>query len=64
MAATLGEDNRECKVHDLDEKTEKLWNQLKNIGTVSPKVLPEDVVYISLRDYEMEEKALIEKYRH
>ena len=62
LAATIGEDNMECKVHDLDEKTEKLWNQLKNIGKISPKVLPEDIVFISLRDYETEEKALIEKY--
>ena len=62
LAATIGEDNQECKVHNLDEKTEKLWNQLKNIGKISPKVLPEDIVFISLRDYETEEKALIEKY--
>jgi len=62
LAATIGEDNIECKVHELDEKTEKLWNQLKNIGKISPKVLPEDIVFISLRDYESEEKALIEKY--
>ena len=62
LAAALGEDNIECKVHDLDEKTTKLWNQLKNIGKISPKILPEDIVFISLRDYEAEEKALIEKY--
>ena len=29
---------------------------------IAPKVLPEDVVFISLRDYEKEEKYLIEKY--
>lgn len=62
LAVTIGEDNIENKVHELDEKTEKLWNQLKNIGKISPKVLPEDIVFISLRDYEMEEKALIDKY--
>lgn len=62
LAATIGENNEECKVHELDEKTEKLWNQLKNIGKISPKVLPEDIVFISLRDYETEEKKLIEKY--
>ncbi|MFT3679622.1 MAG: arginase [Ferruginibacter sp.] len=62
LAAALGEDNLECKVHDLDEKTTRLWNQLKNIGKISPKIRPEDIVFISLRDYEAEEKALIEKY--
>lgn len=62
LAAALGEDNIECKVHDLDEKTAKQWNLLKTIGKISPKILPEDIVFISLRDYEAEEKALIEKY--
>ena len=62
LSATIGEDNIECKVHDLDEKTIKSWNELKQIGKISPKVLPEDVVFISLRDYEKEERYLIEKY--
>ena len=62
LATAIGEDNEECKVHDVDEKTSRLWDQLKNIGKIYPKVLPEDVVFISLRDYEVEEKTLIEKY--
>ncbi|MDQ3278333.1 MAG: arginase [Bacteroidota bacterium] len=62
LAAAINEDNRECAVHDLDADTTKYWNYLKNIGKIAPKVLPEDIVYISLRDYEKEEKALIDKY--
>ena len=62
MSTALGEDNMECKVHDLDEKTAKIWDQLKSIGKTGQKVLPEDVVFISLRDFEKEEKFLIEKY--
>jgi arginase len=62
LAAALAEDNLECKVHDVDDKTVKLWNQLKTVGKIAPKIQPEDVVFISLRDYEAEEKALIEKY--
>ena len=62
LATAIGEDNEECKVHNVDEKTSRLWDQLKNIGKIYPKVLPEDVVFISLRDYEAEEKKLIEKY--
>ncbi len=62
MAATIGEDNMEMKVHDLDEKTIKQWEQFKSIGKINPKVLPEDVVFISLRDFEKEEKYLIEKH--
>ena len=62
MAATINKDNEDCAVHEVDEETAKYWNYLKNIGKVAPKVLPEDVVFISLRDYEKEEKYLIEKY--
>jgi arginase len=62
LAAGLNEDNEELGVHPLDEETKKYWNQLKNMGKIAPKVLPEDVVFISLRDYEKEEKHLIEKY--
>jgi len=62
LAATIGEDNLDSKVHELDERTVKYWDQLKQVGKVSPKVLPEDIVFISLRDFEKEEKYLIEKY--
>ena len=62
LAAGLNEDNEELAVHPLDEETKKYWNQLKNMGKIAPKVLPEDVVFISLRDFEKEEKHLIEKY--
>ena len=62
LSASIAEDNEESKVHDLDEKTKKQWEQLKQFGKISPKVLPEDIVFISLRDYEKEEKFLIDKY--
>ena len=62
MAVSINENNDESAVHDVDEETTKYWNYLKNIGKVAPKVLPEDVVFISLRDYEKEERHLIEKY--
>ncbi len=62
LSASIAEDNEESKVHELDEKTKKQWEQLKQFGKISPKVLPEDIVFISLRDYEKEEKFLIDKY--
>lgn len=62
MAISINTDNEECAVHTVDAETEKHWNYLKNIGKIAPKVLPEHVVFISLRDYEKEEKHLIEKY--
>lgn len=62
LATAIAEDNKESKVHELDEKSARIWNQLKNIGGIAQKVLPEDIVFIALRDYEKEEKFLIEKY--
>ncbi|MFT3980508.1 MAG: arginase [Ferruginibacter sp.] len=62
LAAAIAEDNREASIHELDEKTSKQWEQLKHMAKVNQMVLPEDVVFISLRDYEKEEKALIEKH--
>ncbi len=62
LSAAIAEDNIENKVHDLDDKTVKQWDQLKQFGKIYPKVLPEDIVFISLRDFEKEEKALIDKY--
>jgi arginase len=62
LATAIAEDNEENKAHDLDDKTRDAWNTLKTMGKISPKVLPEDVVLISLRDFEKEEKAIIEKH--
>jgi len=62
LATALGEDNKNCKTNEIDEKTKQLWDQLKNIGEIYPKVLPENIVLISLRDFEKEEKSLIDKY--
>jgi arginase len=62
LAASINEDNSESAVHDLDSETVKQWNQLKNIGKIAPKILPEDIVYIALREFEKEEKHLIDKY--
>jgi arginase len=62
LAAAINEDNIESAVHELDSETVKQWNYLKNLGKIAPKVLPEDVVFISLRDFEKEEKFLIDKY--
>jgi arginase len=62
LAVAINEDNQECSVHDLDDETTKQWNLLKNMGKIAPKVLPEDIVFISLRDFEREERFLIDKY--
>ncbi|NDF98277.1 MAG: arginase [Chitinophagia bacterium] len=61
MAIALGEDNPDCAIHQPDPRTIEQWNKLKNFGKICPKVLPENVVYISLRDFEKEEKFLLDQ---
>lgn len=62
LSTAIAEDNIENAVHTLDSDTKAQWDNLKNIGKISPKILPEDIVFIGLRDFEKEEKAIIEKY--
>jgi arginase len=61
LATALAQDNMECKVHNPDPKTVDIWNKLKNMGKIEPKILPEDLVFIALRDYEKDEEALLKK---
>ncbi|OJW77626.1 MAG: arginase [Bacteroidetes bacterium 46-16] len=62
LATALAVDNIENQVHNPDPQTIELWNKLKNVGKIQPKLNPEDIVFIGLRDYEKEEEYLIKKY--
>ncbi len=62
LAISIGEDNIESKVHNPDAETVNVWNKLKNLGKIQPKVNPEDIVFIALRDFEKEEEFLIKKH--
>ena len=63
VAACLGEDNAANKMNKPDKDTLELWNKLKNIGNISPKIDYRDLVYISLRDVEPEESFLLKKHK-
>ncbi len=62
LATAINENNESSKSHQLDADTARQWEGLKNIGKMAPKVLPSDIVFISLRDFEKEEKAIIDKH--
>jgi arginase len=62
LAISIGEDNIESKVHNPDAETVNIWNKLKNLGKIQPKINPEDIVFIALRDFEKEEEFLIKKH--
>jgi arginase len=61
LAIALAEDNMENQVHSPDTQTLEYWKKLKNIGKIEPKLTPEDIVFIGLRDFEKEEEAIIKK---
>ena len=62
LAISLGEDNLDSKVHNPNAETIDVWNKLKNLGKISPKIDPQDLVFIGRRDFEKEEEYLIKKH--
>jgi arginase len=62
LAASINDDNSHCACRQVDRQTRFLWEQLKNLGNLTPKVWPQDIIYVSLRDLEQEEASLIRKY--
>ncbi|MCC7303451.1 MAG: arginase [Bacteroidia bacterium] len=61
LAALLAEDNMELAVNKPDEDTIEFWNNLKKLGGIEPKINYSDLVYIGLRDFEMQEDAIIKR---
>ena len=61
LAATLAEDNMERKINEVTGETKINWEGLKNVGGISPKVLPSDLVYFGVRDTEEPEDYILEK---
>lgn len=61
LATALNVDNLECKTNDVDEETIVLWNQLKNVGNIVPKINPEDIIYIAVRDTEAQENSIMDR---
>lgn len=63
LAVSLAEDNIENKVNDLDYETIELWERLKNVGDIMPKLEYRDLLFMTLRDFEEQEGYLIKQHR-
>ena len=61
LATALNEDNMPCKRNDVPYETIALWEELKETGGIVPKILPEDLVYVAVRDVEEEEVKVMER---
>jgi len=62
IAAIVGEDNKEHQINKPDDETVEYWEKLKNLGGISPKVHYEDMVMVSVRDFERQEEYLLKKH--
>ncbi len=62
IACIVGEDNKEHQINKPDEETIQQWEKLKNLGGIFPKVHYEDIVMVSVRDFERQEEYLLKKH--
>ena len=59
LAIALQDDNLPCRVNDPEPETLFFWERMQRVGTPNPKLRPEHLVYVALRDYEEPEFAAI-----
>ncbi|WP_018478358.1 arginase [Pontibacter roseus] len=62
LAMALNIDNLERQINDPEPETIFFWNSLKKLGYPGPKLEPEHLVYIVVRDTEEPEDYLMEKH--
>jgi arginase len=55
-------DNLDCQVNEPSEETITYWEKIKTIGGDFPKILPSDIIFISVRDTEEPENYLIKTH--
>lgn len=63
LAMALAEDNLENQVNKVDALTQSFWNKIKSLGYNGAKFSPENLVFVGVRDTEIQEDALISKYK-
>jgi arginase len=52
LAAALHLDNISCRINEVEPETIEKWNALKDTGLVGPKIMPEHLILLGLRDFE------------
>jgi arginase len=63
LSCSLGFDNLENQRNKPSEETVDFWERMKNMGGMCPKVLPQDLIFVGVRDTEAEEVYLMEKHK-
>ncbi|MDG1529520.1 MAG: arginase, partial [Polaribacter sp.] len=60
LAAALADDNLDSQINEVSRETSDLWERMKNIGVLGPKITADNVVYFGVRDTEEPEEKQIE----
>lgn len=60
LAAALQLDNLKNKINEVNEDIKWYWERMKMLCNDHPKILPQHLMYLGLRDYEYAEKNLID----
>lgn len=63
LGISLGIDNLEHKEHEPVKTTKEYWEKLKSIGGINPKINPNDLVFIGVRDTEEAEKLAMKNQK-
>lgn len=61
LATAIADDNIQCKVKDLSPEVIELWDELKNVGGISPKINKTDLIFYGVRDTEFPEDEIIKR---
>lgn len=61
LAASTALDNKVCQINQPEEETIRAWEELKNIGGISPKITFKDLILIAARDMEKAERFILKQ---
>lgn len=62
IAAILGEDNKDHRINNPNHETIEYWEKIKTLGGICPKTNYENIILVSVRDFERQEEYLLKKH--
>jgi arginase len=60
LSTALNSDNLKSKVNSISVEEKNVWDALKELHGIVPKINPEDLIFIGVRDLEEQEVSIIE----
>ncbi len=63
LSTALNSDNLNSKVNSISVEEKNVWDALKELHGIVPKIKPEDLIFIGVRDLEEQEVSIIEELK-